>query len=186
MRWQHRCDNKLNPHLGFLLQHPPNFHEICFTVTGEGGPGCAPVWQSYLLVFYYVFYNGSEQIIRTFPLVSQTCVSVAAARRQRDSGTDAATLNRALALSAALVETTSPGWVNWKSPQKPERVGEKREIYSGGYWNRLPREAVESPSLEIFQTRLDKVLCSLLWVTLLGQGVGLGDPQRALPTPTML
>jgi len=30
------------------------------------------------------------------------------------------------------------------------------------------------------------VLCSLLWVTLLQQGVGLGDPQRALPTPTML
>jgi len=30
------------------------------------------------------------------------------------------------------------------------------------------------------------VLCSLLWVTLLGQGVGLGDSQRALPTPAML
>jgi len=29
-------------------------------------------------------------------------------------------------------------------------------------WPRLPREAVESPSLEIFQTRLDAVLCSLL------------------------
>ena len=53
-------------------------------------------------------------------------------------------------------------------------------------WPRLPREAVESPSLEIFQPRLDLVLCSLLWVTLLGQGVGLGDPQRALPTPAML
>jgi len=29
-------------------------------------------------------------------------------------------------------------------------------------WARLPREAVESPSLEIFQPRLDKVLYSLL------------------------
>ena len=54
------------------------------------------------------------------------------------------------------------------------------------HWNRLPREAVESHSLEIFKPRLDKVLCSLLWVTLLRQGVGLGDPQRSLPTPTIL
>ena len=36
-------------------------------------------------------------------------------------------------------------------------------------WPRLPRGAVESPSLEIFKTRLDKVLCSLLWGTLLRQ-----------------
>jgi len=53
-------------------------------------------------------------------------------------------------------------------------------------WNRLPREAMESPSLEILKPHLDAVLCSLLWVTLLGQGVGLGDPQWSLPTPTIL
>ena len=30
------------------------------------------------------------------------------------------------------------------------------------HWNRLPRQIVESPSIDIFRTRLDAYLCNLL------------------------
>jgi len=65
-------------------------------------------------------------------------------------------------------------------------MGDVENTREGDLMEPWPRQAVESPSLEIFKTHLDKVLYSLLWVTLLGQVVGLGDPQRSLPTLTIL
>jgi len=44
-------------------------------------------------------------------------------------------------------------------------------------WHRFPREAVEAPSLETFQARLDEALSNLVWVemALLTAGAGLED-----------
>lgn len=50
------------------------------------------------------------------------------------------------------------------------------------HWNRLARELVVSPSLEIVRTCLDTILHNVLWVILLSSGVRLEDLQRSLPT----
>jgi len=55
---------------------------------------------------------------------------------------------------------------SWKKKNNPHMPALRRNNFFTlrvtEPWNRLPREVVESPSLEIFNTRLDKVLCSLL------------------------
>ena len=46
------------------------------------------------------------------------------------------------------------------------------------YWNRLPREVVDAPLLEVFKPRLDVALGSLVWwlVTLyIAEGLKLDD-----------
>jgi len=54
------------------------------------------------------------------------------------------------------------------------------------HWNRLPREAVESPSLEILKTRVDEVLCNLLYMALLRQMCWTRRSPEVLRTPTVL
>ena len=43
------------------------------------------------------------------------------------------------------------------------------------HWNRLPREAVDTPSLEVFKARLDGAVSNLVWWEVsLPTAVGLG------------
>ena len=53
-------------------------------------------------------------------------------------------------------------------------------------WPRLPREAVESPSLEIFKTPWTRCCAAGSGWPCFGRGLGLDDPQRSLPTTTIL
>ena len=51
------------------------------------------------------------------------------------------------------------------------------------HWNRLPRESVEPPSLEIFKTHLDTHLRNLMWEACFGRGLDSvisGDPFQPL------
>jgi len=57
------------------------------------------------------------------------------------------------------------------------------------HWHRLPREAVDAPSLEVFKARLGGALSSLVWwkVSLaMAGGLELDDLQKSLPIQTVL
>ncbi|KFM04772.1 hypothetical protein AS27_09222, partial [Aptenodytes forsteri] len=45
------------------------------------------------------------------------------------------------------------------------RLDIRKKVFTVGvvrHWNRLPREAVDAPSLEVFEARLDGALSSLI------------------------
>ena len=51
-------------------------------------------------------------------------------------------------------------WAQIEAQDVPSEYEEELRVTE--LWHRLPRDVVDSPSLEIFKTSLDKVLCSLL------------------------
>lgn len=55
------------------------------------------------------------------------------------------------------------------------------------HWNKLPREVMQSPSLEKFKPHLDTFLCDLLYLLYpcSGREVEL-DMSRSLPNPSIL
>lgn len=68
--------------------------------------------------------------------------------------------------------------MNTKNPFFTVRVAE--------HWRRLPKEVVESPSLETFKSHLNIVWGNWIYVALLEQADGSDNLQRLLSTSTIL
>ena len=57
-------------------------------------------------------------------------------------------------------------WNGFKLKQGRFRLDIRRKFFTQRvvtHWNRLPKEAVDAPSLEAFKARLDVALGSLVW-----------------------
>lgn len=54
---------------------------------------------------------------------------------------------------------------------------------SDAHWQRVPRELVESPSLEMFHSPVNTIVDNRLQVALLEQGVGPGDLTLQVTSP---
>lgn len=52
----------------------------------------------------------------------------------------------------------------------PPEYEEELFYSAGGLWHRLPTDVMESPSLEIFKTCLDTILCFVVWDDPAGSG----------------
>ncbi|RMB93967.1 hypothetical protein DUI87_29552 [Hirundo rustica rustica] len=61
-------------------------------------------------------------------------------------------------------------WAGTDAQEVPPEHEEELLCAVTEHWNRLPRESVESPLLEIFQTHLDTILCHVLWDDPAGTG----------------
>jgi len=87
-----------------------------------------------------------------------------------------------------------------RSPARPQARGNGRQLEHGQFrtcvrrnfftvrmtelWNRLPREAVASPCLEIFQSRMDAHLCSLLQAARFAGGLDAMIPGGPFQAPS--
>jgi len=57
-------------------------------------------------------------------------------------------------------------WNGFKLKEGRFRLGIRKKFFTMRvveHWHRLPREAVDAPSLEAFKTRLDRALSNLVW-----------------------
>ena len=52
--------------------------------------------------------------------------------------------------------------LNWKRVDLDKILGRNYLLRVVRHWNRLPRKAVDAPSLEVFKARLDRALSNLV------------------------